>query len=175
MGDGVKGSLLDHLDREIRIGVRLHRAIDHFTDTHEQALAGKKRLWARSGKYAGVVLDMLYDHLLAAHWNEHHESDLQEFLRGKYRTLFTHSDMMPERIRFMLPHMIAGDWLGNYAQMEGISRALNGLSRRASNSALIKGSEEVLELHYDQFREEFGILFKDARSMAEGFLEKEGI
>ena len=171
MGDGVKGSI-DHLDRSLRQGVQLHRAIDSYTDEHTISGIGRERLRAKSGKYAGVVLDMFYDHILSVNWDEHHDVPLPEFLDSAYRLLTEHVELMPPRTQFMLPHMVSGDWLGSYASMEGLSKALNGLAHRASNGALIAGAEEVLEEHYAVFTGEFNALFYDVRKMCETMINE---
>ncbi len=170
MGDGVKGSSLDHLEPMVGNGVKLHRAIDHFTDTHEMAVIGRERLRPQSGKYAGVVLDMFYDHVLSARWDEFHPLPLGQFVEEKYQLLTDHMEHMPLRIQHMLPHMIAGDWLSNYAQVQGLSKALHGISRRASNGELIKGAETVLTAHFDTYYEEFKQLFADVRTMSNGLI-----
>ena len=166
MGDGVKGSSLEHLEPMVRNGVKLHRAIDSFTDEHELAVIGRQRLRDRTGKYAGVVLDMFYDHVLSAKWDEFHPVPLNEFVEEKYRLLTKNIDHMPTRIQHMLPHMIAGDWLSGYGQMEGLSKALNGISRRASKSELIVGSEVILAEHFISYYEEFKQLFADVQQMS---------
>lgn len=175
MGDGVKGSQLDHLHPTVRQGIALHRAIDSFTDDHPMAHLGRQRLRSRSGKYAGVVLDMLYDHILASEWSQYHEDPLADFLTEKYGILDHHVELMPTRIQRMLPHMIQGDWLGNYAQMDGLSRALSGMSRRASDGGKIIGAERILKDHYTVYREEFDVLFRDVSQMAEELIEKFGV
>lgn len=165
MGDGVKGASLDHLHPTVANGVRLHRAIDSYTDAHPMALQGRERLRSTSGKYAGVVLDMFYDHVLALNWANHSQVPLSEFLGQKFNILNRNIEHMPARIQYMLPHMIKGDWLASYASIDGLSKALNGIASRASKGDLIAGSESVLVEHLDQYSSEFNRLFADVSDM----------
>ncbi|MBL7963972.1 MAG: DUF479 domain-containing protein [Flavobacteriales bacterium] len=157
MGDSVKGRDLQHLQPSVALGVRLHRAIDHFTDTHPLTGTARERLRTHSGRYAGVALDMIYDHLLASSWPEWHAEPLPRYAQRMYHLLQQHSHLMPPRTRQMLPYVVAGDWLGSYAREEGLARALDGLSRRAREADRLKGAEQVLRTHRLAFEDEFRV------------------
>lgn len=173
MGDGVKGSNLSHLSPPLQLGVRLHRAIDSFTDQHPMARVGRARLRGKCGKYAGVVLDMLYDHVLAANWSAYHNEPLPEYIQRKYSVLKRNQSVMPDRIQLMLPYMIAQDWLGSYAEVGGIARALSGVAKRSSAGAKISGAEVILLENQEAFRAEFDQLFSDVFDMSMAMLGDE--
>jgi acyl carrier protein phosphodiesterase len=155
MGDAVKGRDLSRFSPGIERGLRLHRAIDSFTDVHPMLLEGRQRVHAHAGRYASVVMDLFYDHLLAANWSMISEEPLEHFAQRMYRLLNEHEAWMPERTRRMLPYMVAGDWLTSYSTMEGIARALEGLSRRVPAGAPMRGAEGVLHAHLDRYTAEF--------------------
>jgi acyl carrier protein phosphodiesterase len=46
-------------------GIRLHRAIDVYTDAHAEVLAAKAQLPPPYRRYAGILLDMWFDRCLA--------------------------------------------------------------------------------------------------------------
>jgi len=154
MADAVKGRDLSAHDPRVQEGIRLHRAIDVFTDQHPITLVGRERLRAHTGKYAGVALDLFYDHVLAANWHLIHPEPLPRYTERMYDLLRAHIDLMPERTRGMLHYMVRYDWLTSYARIEGIGRALEGLSRRAPAGDALRGSEQVLAQHYDAYRDE---------------------
>lgn len=68
-----------------------------------------------------------------------HDEPLDAFVERMYGLLPLYQQHMPPRIRHMLPYMIAGDWLRSYATLEGIGRALDGLSRRVTAGAPMRG------------------------------------
>ena len=73
MADQIKGRDLSSYGHNVRNGIILHRMIDHFTDTHVVSGEARAILRPSMGKYAGVVLDVFYDHFLATKWNDHHD------------------------------------------------------------------------------------------------------
>lgn len=158
MGDAVKGRDLSLHAERVQAGIRMHRAIDTFTDNHPLTLRGRERLRAHAGKYAGVALDLFYDHVLAAQWQAVSPEPLHRFAQRIYALLEAHRDLMPERTRVMLTHMVKGDWLLSYAHIEGTGRALAALAGRVPGGQRLRGAETVLVEHIDAYRRE-GLAF----------------
>ena len=65
MGDFVKGSIGDGFHPGIEEGIRTHRKVDVFTDSHEIFKASKKLMSPERRRFAGVIIDLGFDHLLA--------------------------------------------------------------------------------------------------------------
>ena len=125
----------------VQRGIRLHRLIDSFTDAHPVVRRSTARLRAAGlGKWAGVVADVGYDHLLARAFTRYHydaAEPLPAFAQRMYALLHQRRQELPERLRQMLPYMREGDWLTGYAQPAGLNRALQGLSRRVTGAAVL--------------------------------------
>lgn len=154
MADGVKGRDLSAYSEGLQKGIRMHRHIDSYTDGHPLTLQGRERLRAHCGKYAGVALDLFYDHAIAQRWSELNPEPLPDFTQRMYALLTEHEALMPDRARNMLPYMVQYDWLNSYTTIEGIGRALLGLSRRTPAGSLLAGAEAVLEQHHAAFERE---------------------
>ncbi len=154
MADGVKGRDLSAYSDGLQKGIRMHRHIDSYTDTHPLTLQGRERLRAHCGKYAGVALDLFYDHAIAHRWNELSAEPLPDFSQRMYALLTKHKALMPDRARDMLPYMVQHDWLNMYATIPGIGRALLGLSHRTPAGPLLAGAEQVLQAHHAEFERE---------------------
>lgn len=161
MADAVKGRDLSGHSEGIQRGIRLHRRIDTFTDQHALTLQGRERLRAHCGKFAGVALDIFYDHCIASAWSE--AEPLHAFARRMYVLLDAHTQLMPERTRRMLPYMTRGDWLTSYATLEGIGAALSGLARRVPNGTPLIGAERVLAAHRDAYVAECSAFLRELR------------
>jgi acyl carrier protein phosphodiesterase len=160
IGDFVKGrNLLEQFEPEIARGIEIHRAIDAFTDTHPVVRKSKIRLRPTYRHYAPVIVDIFYDHFLARYWDRYNTAPLPEFARHAYGTIEQHHAVLPESVRYMLPYMINGNWLVNYATLEGIQRALSGMARRASHPSRMEEAVNDLRMHYDDFRVEFEEFF----------------
>ena len=70
ISDYVKGKTQFDYPPEIQAGIKLHRAIDDFTDTHE-ATKNVKEIFKKDYRlYAGAFADVVYDYFLANDKNE---------------------------------------------------------------------------------------------------------
>ena len=161
MADAVKGRDLSRYPLPVQRGIRLHRHIDTFTDTHAITLTGRERLRAHCGKYAGVALDLFYDHIIASEWDALRAEPLPVFAQRMYGVLNANIALMPERTRYMLPFVIKNDWLCSYATIAGTGRALAGLSRRVPRGEVLAGSEVVLAAHIISYRSECLLFLRD--------------
>ncbi|RPD45937.1 DUF479 domain-containing protein [Hymenobacter sediminis] len=125
----------------VQQGIRLHRFIDSFTDAHPAVRRTTARLRAAGlGKWAGVVADVGYDHLLArdfAHYHPDTAEPLPAFAQRLYALLHQRRHELPERLQEMLHYMRQHDWLTGYAHPAGLERALLGLSRRVPAAAVL--------------------------------------
>lgn len=169
MADEVKGRDLSMHVSGIERGIRLHRAIDSFTDTHPSLRAGRERVRSYAGRYAGVVMDLFYDHLLASQWSRWQAEELPVFAQRMYGLLMAHEAMMPAATRYMLGFMVERDWLSNYATIEGIGRSIHGLSRRVVEGAVMSGAEAVLAEHIETYRAEFDVFLPEIRTHTAAF------
>ncbi|WP_160328173.1 ACP phosphodiesterase [Solirubrum puertoriconensis] len=159
---------------EVQRGIRLHRLIDSYTDAHPVVRRSTARLrGAGLGKWAGVVADVGYDHLLArrfAQYNYRPQEPLPAFAQRMYAILQARSTELPERLQHMFSYMRRDDWLTGYAQPEGLARALLGLSRRVPNGeVLATGAAAFLrevEAYENDFVEFWPELSAAAKSIA---------
>jgi acyl carrier protein phosphodiesterase len=82
--------------------------------------------------------------------------------------------ILPEQVSHLLPYMIKGNWLLNYGKVEGIQRALTGMSRRTRFDSKMDESVNDLREFYEEFKNEFVLFFPDLQRHAALFLEKQG-
>lgn len=172
IADFVKGkNALAAFAPGITRGIKLHRAIDLFTDEHPVVAQSKNRLRPKYRHYAGVIVDVFYDHFLARYWHLYHEQPLELFAAQTYATLEKHFDILPERVQHMLPYMMRGNWLVNYARIEGISGALTGMAKRTPFDSRMDEAVHELRLFEDAFREEFTAFFPQLEQHVQEFLK----
>jgi len=157
MADEVKGRDLSRFSEPLQQGIRLHRSIDTFMDQHPSVQAGRARVRAHAGRYAGVVMDLFYDHLLAREWSRWNAEPLPDYAQRMYALLQDHEALLPDRIRYMLGFMIRRDWLTNYATISGIGRSIQGLSERVPRGDVMSGSEKILAEHIEVYQQEFTV------------------
>jgi len=174
IGDFVKGrNLLEQFEPEIARGIALHRAIDEFTDSHPIVTVSKNRLRPTYRHYSAVIVDMFYDHLLAKNWEQYYTDFLPDFAERSYHTLEKFHHILPEGVKFMLPYLTKGNWLVNYARMEGIERALTGMARRSKHESKMELAVEDLKKNYADFTQEFSIFYPQLQAFSKNWLEQE--
>ncbi len=171
LGDFVKGKKYLEYAPDIRKGILLHRAVDSFTDAHPLVLQSKKRLFSRYRHYGAVLVDLFYDHLLAANFHDFSSQPLHDFTQEVYKILSAQQQQLPEKANFMLPYMVRDNWLLNYRSIEGISRACAGLARRTRFASGMERGPEDLWLHYEAFEKEFRLFFSDIRAYTNEWLQ----
>ena len=132
ISDYVKGKKQFDFPEAIQNGIKLHRAIDNFTDTHPATFEIKKIFKPAYRLYAGAFADVVYDYFLANDTNQFSTSEeLKKFTQSTYQLLEIKSEYFPERFASMFPYMREQDWLFNYRFNEGMQKSFGGLARRA--------------------------------------------
>ncbi|TBN06647.1 DUF479 domain-containing protein [Hyunsoonleella flava] len=161
MADGIKGNRYKTYDRDIQIGILLHRHIDTFTDAHETVRKSTKRLHEKYSHYSGVIVDILYDHFLAKNWSQYSNVPLKDYVERFYGSLKDNFEILPMRIQKMIPYMISGNWLLSYASIEGIAKVLAGMNKRTKHRSGMNEAVNELEEFYKEFEEEFTSFFEE--------------
>ncbi|MEA2329190.1 MAG: acyl carrier protein phosphodiesterase, partial [Thermoanaerobaculia bacterium] len=70
-GDFVKGRIGDDVTRGIADGIRHHRRVDAFTDSHPDVAAMRRILVPEHGHYSRVIVDIFIDHFLACSFSDY--------------------------------------------------------------------------------------------------------
>ncbi|MCX8492017.1 MAG: ACP phosphodiesterase [Cyclobacteriaceae bacterium] len=173
IGDFVRGrDLASRFPLGIVKGIFLHREIDEFTDRHAIVKLSKDRLRPKYRHYAPVIVDMFYDHLLAVNWEMYHQQKLPDFANGCYNYLVKSESILPEQVKWLLPHMVRGNWLVNYGKLEGIQQALSGMTRRSKFDSKMNEATHELQQFYNEFDQEFQLFFPLLKECATNFLSK---
>jgi len=131
-GDFVKGRIGDDVPPVIAEGIRHHRRVDAFTDSHPSVAAFRRVLIPEHGHYARVIADVFFDHFLATDFTRYTSEPLDAFLSRVYATIDPHLDQLPSRLRVVYPRMRDEGWLESYQSIDGIRMALGGISYRLS-------------------------------------------
>lgn len=176
IGDFVKGkNLAEKVGSEMAKGIELHREIDFFTDQHPIVTQSKKRLRPKYRHYSGVIVDVFYDHFLAKNWNDYHPQPLSDYAAYVYDVIHKNETLLPDRVNMMMPYMIKGNWLVNYATVEGIQRALTGMTRRTPYESKMDESVVDLQENYEEFKSEFEAFFPSLEKHCKDWLGSESL
>jgi acyl carrier protein phosphodiesterase len=96
--------------------------------------AARQKFDAGRRRYAGIVLDVFYDHVLAKNWSSYCGTPLQEFIQEFYRALAVHRALLPERLAAIVPMIVQQDWLGSYRELAGFETTVRRISSRLSRN-----------------------------------------
>ena len=174
IADFVKGrNALELFDADVRNGIFLHRAIDAFTDTHPIVAKSKTRLREKYRHYAGVIVDVFYDHFLSKNWSSYHNVPLEIYAQKVYGIIEDHKPILPGQVASFFPYMVRGNWLVNYAKTEGIGRALTGMSRRTPYESHMDQAVNDLIRYYDEFEAEFAEFFPALKGHVDKFMHEQ--
>jgi acyl carrier protein phosphodiesterase len=134
-GEYYKGPLRGDLPRPIERGVLLHRAIDAYTDQHALIVQLRREFPRALRRYAGILIDLSFDHCLSRHWPRFSNIPMREFNAAVYRSLRAQQADLSESSRAMLARLQQYDILARYTDWEAVpaSAARVGLRLRRGN------------------------------------------
>ena len=170
MADNIHGRKPEEFPPLIKKGIYLHRAIDTYTDSHPVFRQSTKRLHPVYHHYAGVIVDIFYDHFLAKNWSRYHEQPLEAYVADFYRSLQDNYETLSEGTKRITPYMIEHNWLLSYATTSGIGRILTQMDNRTKNKSGMKQSINELNEFYSEFEDEFTLFFESLRAFAKNKL-----
>jgi len=170
ISDFVKGKKQYDYPDAIQKGIRLHRAIDSFTDQHPATREAKQLFKPAVGAYAGAFIDVVYDHFLAADEMELTEPELLLFANGVYTQLVEQQSLLPEKFAGMLPYMTSQNWLYHYRSEYGIEKSFGGLVRRASYLDDASAAFLVFRKEYTALQDYYRAFFPEVKTFASSYL-----
>ncbi|MBF2760568.1 MAG: DUF479 domain-containing protein [Ectothiorhodospiraceae bacterium AqS1] len=173
--DFIRGPLPETTPPKIKAGIRLHRLIDHHADRHPAFHSAKATIAAPRRRYAGVILDVFYDHCLYRNWASHSTTEFDAFVEKTCHRIGLTSSALPIRDqaqRERLQRMVESRWLRVYSHRAGLDRVFEGLARRSRYGGdLLADAAQDLEDHYPTIERSFLYLMPDLQAMvaAEAF------
>jgi len=161
MGDFMRGVNVRELPRAIAHGVQNHKAVDRFTDSHDGVRQLKVSFSSQRRRFAGIIIDVVFDHFLIKHWRDYSGDALSDFTAFCYDGLASMRQEMPPRMQQRVDWMIHYDLLNSYAGLKGVSNALNGISQRMRFENRLAGAIEEVENHYVALEQGFLAFFSE--------------
>lgn len=167
-GDFVKGRLQGQFAPEVEAAIQMHRRIDTYTDSHPVVTAALARFAQTRRRYAGIVIDVFFDHCLARDWAQYADRPLQAFTADVYRALAA-EPQLPGRLAQIAPYMAADDWLGSYRDFQVLEQVLRGIARRLSRPEELTAAMGELERLYQPLSEDFCEFYPQLQAFAEQY------
>lgn len=129
-GDYLKGLLRGQLPAGVERGVKLHRAIDAYTDGHPLIAQLRRELPPGLRRYAGILIDLSFDHYLSLHWSRFSSLPLVQFNQEIYRILATHRDVLSDGASDMVDRLVEYDVLNLYLDWDTVPATAARIGQR---------------------------------------------
>lgn len=155
IGDYVKGSDYLKYPELIKKGIILHRHIDDFTDKHPVVHRSKILFTRKYHKYAGVVVDIIYDHYLTKEWDTFSRRPIESITYQFYRAMVNNYDILPSKVQDRFPFFIINNWIESYKTNNGLRHVLSTLSKRTSLPPESKYAIKTFKKNYYSLGEDF--------------------
>jgi len=156
LGDFARGLDQNSLPQAVMDGLRNHRAVDRFTDTHPRVQAMKSAFSGERRRFAGIALDIYFDHLLINHWQQFEQRQLESPIGEFYQRMAQGRSMMPDaNMRRVTRRMVESDWFGSYRNVEAVAAALDRVAGRIRFANRFENSIEDLLANHAQICDGF--------------------
>ncbi len=169
MGDFARGVDVSALSVPVREGLEHHRAVDVFTDSHPEVIASKKLFSAQRRRFAGVALDVLYDHYLLQNWSEFSHIPQDEFIDLVYREMQQHNHAMSAEQQIVTGRIVRYDWFRSYRDLSNVGFALDRVAQRIRFRNRFDGIIDEIRIHDEELEERFLRFFPDLQQYAKSF------
>lgn len=169
LGDFSKGVAVGQLPPEVRNGYRHHLQVDSYTDRHPQVRASKRLFSDQRRRFAGVALDILYDHFLLLHWDRFSDMNRDTFINRVYGELSDYEHLMPDPMVNVTRRMVAHDWFGQYQDLDNIGHALDRVAGRIRFPNQFEGIIEEIRSHHTELENRFFLFFSELQNDAAHF------
>lgn len=169
LGDFVRGTpdtLREQYPEEVVAGIVMHRALDRFTDDHPAFHEARALLPTELRRFAGIIVDIFFDHFLTQHWSTFSDHDLGGFVSEFYDAMERHPDWLSEDLKRALPRMRTENWLQSYGTISGIELTLQRVASRSPRLTPIATATQSLTDHYQSFDHAFHRFFPDVQKYA---------
>ncbi|MCZ6724297.1 MAG: ACP phosphodiesterase [Gammaproteobacteria bacterium] len=159
LGDFARGIDQSTLSPAVLAGLKNHRAVDRFTDSHPKVKAIKQYFSKKRRRFAGIALDVYFDHLLVNHWHKFDPRNLDDVIAEFYLRMEQGQTLMPgSEMRRVTSRMISHDWFGSYQDIDSVAEALDRIATRirfpnSFDNAIedLRRNEDMILNVFDQF------------------------
>ena len=160
LGDFVRGPLgRGQFPAAVEVGIQAHRKLDRHVDQQPELRLFLQRFKSPMRRYAGIVADVFYDHLLARDWLLYYQQPLDEFCQTFYCHLGVYNNGLPPRAQFFLERAPSIGWLESYAQAEHLPIILQRIGERLRRPVALQEALPIIEAHREAIGQEFHQLY----------------
>lgn len=177
LGDLVKGEERKTLNTKLQRGLKCHQEIDVFTDQHSIVKLSKQRISPEYRRFAGILIDVFYDYILANNWNNYSKIPLAVFTTNIYSSWTNYLIDIPPYSQVVIHRLVTENWLYSYRHIAGIEATLASISyrlnrRRKKRHYDLTPSIKELTTNYGALESDFQEFFPELQSHIDRWHQK---
>ena len=132
LGDFWRGAPDPSWPDALALGVKLHRRVDVTTDAHPAVVAARAAFDKPMRRYAGIVMDVWFDHLLSVQFEQRTGLSIDDYMHRVDRALSLKLHGLPPPFELFLDRTRRHRTLGRYADLEFVEQVYESISQRLS-------------------------------------------
>lgn len=172
-GDHVRGlRALRRFPTDVRNGIRLHRFIDKTTDSNAQVKNLVRRFPRPFRRYAGIIVDMAFDHELARNFSRYGAGSLEDFDLQIRQLLARHAELVPEGLAEFMKYADGRGLFAAYRDESELLISLAGVGRRLSRANPLDRVEEIWPTVREPCAEAFAVVFPQIQADVDDWIKK---
>lgn len=166
LSDFVKGDVPAGYSPGVRDEILLHRRVDVFTDAHPAVRTALARFAPPGRRFAGIALDVHFDHLLARDWARLGDGGaLGSFSLRVCDAIAAFDEPLPPVLAQLGARWRRHGGLAGYREPRAVAAALDRVSTRLSRGGEhLRALAGVLPAHDEALRVAFEALWPDLRA-----------
>jgi acyl carrier protein phosphodiesterase len=166
LGDFVRGRrALSAYPEPVRQGIVLHRYIDRRTDQSSEVKSLRRRFPREFRRYAGIIIDLAFDHELAANWWRYMPGSLERFDLEVRDLLRDQADLVPEGLASFMRYADRYGLFTAYREADVTLYALAGIGTRLSRPNPLHRVAEIWPDLAPEFKLTFRQFFPQIQSV----------
>ena len=167
LGDFWHGAPDPGWPQDVEAGVRLHRKIDVYTDSHPVVVEARGLFESPLRRYAGILLDVYFDHALARRWSHYAGEPIAALSAQVLDLLAANAAWLPLDLVRFAAYMRRNGLFAAYAEPVVIERVLAGIGMRLRHANPLANAAPALWDHAEELDRCFAAFFPYLRAEAE--------
>ena len=156
-------------------GILLHRFIDQHTDSLPDVARLRGHFQPPFRRYAGIIIDLAFDHELAQRWAEYSNCTLLQFDSEVRKLLARHQEVVPAELHAFMRYADQRGLFAAYREESEILFSLYGLGRRLSRSNPLHRVGEIWHEMKPALSVGFGTVFPKVQQGVTAWLREPGL
>ncbi len=175
LGDFVRGKPEGlNLPNNCYRGIQLHRFVDQHIDSLPDVARLREHFQPPFRRYAGIIIDLAFDHELALRWAEYSDRSLLQFDRDVRELLATYQAVLPAELLAFMRYADQRGLFAAYREESEMLYSLQGLGQRLSRSNPLHRVGEIWEDMKPAISAGFDAVFPKVQQGVSAWLREDG-